>query len=315
MVCRQYRFFTDANTFRDYYFSVDNLCKDMFLRKHMDSFGFVYLSFIANFNRIRQLTQDFELLRYACFTSRTVEFYQPGDGVDRVRRREGWQQWVLATDERDPSIRNVDMAYGIPIPPELMAPIDDRAQERTNPSASSVESVSHVEAVEAVPPVEAGPRVQAVPPVEVVPHNEAVPHAERSEAEPSADQSNGATLPASDLNAPAPVSNGVTNGGPSTSKPTPLTAAVPDFSPVTPFPGFRDEANPMASTATDAFSDEQVDSLMMVIRDPKLPRPAATSQPVVRSFSNGSVDEKTIAEAFGNRQSRSEPWRASDDSP
>ncbi|OCK78937.1 hypothetical protein K432DRAFT_279072, partial [Lepidopterella palustris CBS 459.81] len=45
---------------REYYFSVDNLCKDMFLRKRMDSKGFVLLSVIAEFNRIKQLTPDIE---------------------------------------------------------------------------------------------------------------------------------------------------------------------------------------------------------------------------------------------------------------
>ena len=31
----------------EYYFSIDNLCKDVYLRKHMDSQGFVFLSFIV----------------------------------------------------------------------------------------------------------------------------------------------------------------------------------------------------------------------------------------------------------------------------
>lgn len=37
----------------EYYFGVDNLCKDMYLRKHMSEEGWVPLSLIANFARVR----------------------------------------------------------------------------------------------------------------------------------------------------------------------------------------------------------------------------------------------------------------------
>lgn len=90
----------------EYYFSVDNLCKDLFLRRHMDSQGYVLLSVIASFKRIKSLTEDVELLRFVCRQLRNVE-YRPGeDGVDRLRKREEWAQWVLNMDERDPSARN-----------------------------------------------------------------------------------------------------------------------------------------------------------------------------------------------------------------
>ncbi|EZF26079.1 hypothetical protein H112_01720 [Trichophyton rubrum D6] len=90
----------------EYYFSVDNLCKDLFLRRHMDSQGYVLLSVIASFKRIKSLTEDMELLRFVCRQLRNVE-YRPGeDGVDRLRKREEWAQWVLSMDERDPSARN-----------------------------------------------------------------------------------------------------------------------------------------------------------------------------------------------------------------
>ena len=90
----------------EYYFSVDNLCKDLFLRKHMDSQGFVFLSVLTKFRRIQQLTQDIELIRLVCMHSALIEICAAPDGYDRLRKREGWQQWVLAIDERDPSARN-----------------------------------------------------------------------------------------------------------------------------------------------------------------------------------------------------------------
>ena len=91
---------------REYYFSVDNLCKDMFLRKHMDSKGFVYLSFIADFNRIKHLTTDMELIKMVCYQSNIIDFRIGQDGKERVRRGEGWEQWVLEIPQRDASAQN-----------------------------------------------------------------------------------------------------------------------------------------------------------------------------------------------------------------
>ena len=90
----------------EYYFSVDNLLKDMYLRRHMDSQGFVSLDFIAAFNRIKQLTTDVELLKLVCQQSSHVQYRTGEDGKDRLRRREGWEQWVLNMAERDESAQN-----------------------------------------------------------------------------------------------------------------------------------------------------------------------------------------------------------------
>ncbi|PQE11223.1 La domain family protein [Rutstroemia sp. NJR-2017a BVV2] len=90
----------------EYYFSIDNLCKDVYLRKHMDSQGFVFLLFVAKFKRIQSLTQDIELLRYACQQSSAIELIKGEDGVDRIRRVDGWEQWVLPAEERDESMKN-----------------------------------------------------------------------------------------------------------------------------------------------------------------------------------------------------------------
>ncbi|PGH27377.1 hypothetical protein AJ80_00855 [Polytolypa hystricis UAMH7299] len=107
----------------EYYFSVDNLCKDMFLRKHMDSQGFVFLSVIASFKRIKSLTEDMELLRLVCRQLKNVE-YRPGeDGVDRLRKREKWEQWVLNMEARDPSAQNEGP------PPAVSLPNPDGASE------------------------------------------------------------------------------------------------------------------------------------------------------------------------------------------
>lgn len=91
----------------DYYFSIDNLCKDVYLRKHMDSQGFVPLTFITGFKRIQSLiNNNYELLRIACLESRVVELVQDQDHVDRIRRAEGWDKWLMPMEDRDETAKN-----------------------------------------------------------------------------------------------------------------------------------------------------------------------------------------------------------------
>lgn len=76
----------------DFYFSGDNLARDTFLRKHMDKDGWVELSVIANFNRMRNLTNDLDYIITSLATSKVVE-------VDvkqkRVRCRESPTIWII----------------------------------------------------------------------------------------------------------------------------------------------------------------------------------------------------------------------------
>ena len=72
----------------------------------MDSQGYVLLSFIAGFKRIKNLTEDLELLRHVSRQLRNVEHLAGGDGVDRLRPRERWAQWVLPFEQRDVSARS-----------------------------------------------------------------------------------------------------------------------------------------------------------------------------------------------------------------
>lgn len=103
----------------EYYFSIDNLCKDLYLRKNMDSQGWVLLSVVANFKRIKQLAGDdqpLETLRMVCGHVKNLEYMQSPDGEERVRRREGWKDFVLPMNDRLPSAQN----DGPAIQPEYM---------------------------------------------------------------------------------------------------------------------------------------------------------------------------------------------------
>lgn len=90
----------------EYYFSIENLCKDMYLRQRMDSQGFVPLMFITAFKRMRELSPDTALIRSVCEESNEIDFVVGEDDVERLRRRQGWQNWVLPLEDRDELARN-----------------------------------------------------------------------------------------------------------------------------------------------------------------------------------------------------------------
>ncbi|WBW73080.1 RNA-binding protein, LARP1 family Slr1 [Schizosaccharomyces osmophilus] len=86
----------------EYYMSIENLCKDMFLRKHMDDEGYVPIAFLASFNRIKSLTSDINLLLSACEASSVVTLHPSFETpiMAKVRRSETWEPWVLPKELR-----------------------------------------------------------------------------------------------------------------------------------------------------------------------------------------------------------------------
>lgn len=79
----------------DYYFSVENLCKDMFLRKNMDDEGFVPISVIAGFNRVRVLAPSADLVAQALLHAPNAEVLGA-----LVRPVENFDRWVLPRGAR-----------------------------------------------------------------------------------------------------------------------------------------------------------------------------------------------------------------------
>lgn len=90
----------------NYYFSVDNLCKDMYLRKHMDSQGFVPLKLIADFKRMKDLTTDSDIIKSIAVQSPEYEVRTNPEGQHLLRKSEAWEKFVLAIDDRDPAARH-----------------------------------------------------------------------------------------------------------------------------------------------------------------------------------------------------------------
>lgn len=91
----------------EYYLSVENLCKDMFIRKRMDSQGFVPFDLIAGFNRMVELSgEDVNIIRFACEQSDKLDYVIAEDGSELLRLHDGWQNFVLPLAERDPPARS-----------------------------------------------------------------------------------------------------------------------------------------------------------------------------------------------------------------
>mmetsp|Transcript_18869 Transcript_18869/g.40632 ORF Transcript_18869/g.40632 Transcript_18869/m.40632 type:complete len:962 (+) Transcript_18869:284-3169(+) len=82
----------------EYYFSVDNLCKDIFLRSKMDEEGWIPLAVVANFNRVRMLTPDMMLIVDALRESTLVEVSKDSA---YLRAKETWSKWILPPQQRD----------------------------------------------------------------------------------------------------------------------------------------------------------------------------------------------------------------------
>lgn len=83
----------------EYYFSVENLCKDLYLRKNMNSNGWIPLTVLGSFTRLKNLTRgDLNLFVEACKWAPSVEVLG-----DKIRARYNHQFWVLAAAERTPA--------------------------------------------------------------------------------------------------------------------------------------------------------------------------------------------------------------------
>merc|ERR1719181_1308022 len=57
----------------EYYFGMENLLKDVYLRKHMTDEGWVPIPLLAGFRRIQTMTTDLTIMLEAISTSQIVE--------------------------------------------------------------------------------------------------------------------------------------------------------------------------------------------------------------------------------------------------
>lgn len=77
-----------------YYFSTDNLCRDVYLRKHMNKEGFVSLQFIFSFSMVKNMAKnDYTTLVEAAKDIDILEMMCENDDA-KVRLKNGWEKWV-----------------------------------------------------------------------------------------------------------------------------------------------------------------------------------------------------------------------------
>eukprot|EP00158_Paraphelidium_tribonemae_P003065 Partr_v1_DN25874_c0_g1_i2_m2565 putative La ribonucleoprotein domain family member len=75
----------------EFYFSIENLCRDMYLRKQMDANGCVAVAVLANFNRLKALGAGVDLICESVAESEFVELVADAG----VRKRNDWHLFVL----------------------------------------------------------------------------------------------------------------------------------------------------------------------------------------------------------------------------
>lgn len=91
-----------AKTQVEYYFSPDNLVRDTYLRRNMDMDGYVPVGFVAGFQAVYNVHQDYASLLEALKRSDVLEMDVEHE---KIRTRDGWQKWLWP---------NAEGGYGVP---------------------------------------------------------------------------------------------------------------------------------------------------------------------------------------------------------
>lgn len=80
----------------EYYFGMENLLKDVYLRKHMNEEGWVPISLLQGFPRIQQITHDPSILVDAITASQLIEISPQST---HMRLKNEWPRWILAPQQ------------------------------------------------------------------------------------------------------------------------------------------------------------------------------------------------------------------------
>nr|CAD1833145.1 unnamed protein product [Ananas comosus var. bracteatus] len=115
----------------EYYFSDKNLEKDDYLKSILDDHGWVSISKIADFNRLRSMTTDTHIIVDALQSSSVVEVQD-----DRIRRRNDWSKWLPSSGHHVISTESVSV--------ESQSPV---SLENNNRSESNNDGISHEDSI------------------------------------------------------------------------------------------------------------------------------------------------------------------------
>ncbi|KAJ7437363.1 hypothetical protein B0H11DRAFT_1647348, partial [Mycena galericulata] len=90
----------------EFYLSPDNMVNDLYLRRQMDSQGWVRIEVLASFKRVQSKTSDVNLVRDVLGLSDYAEIRG-----EWVRSTEGWEKFVLPTAL--PSVVETESPYSL----------------------------------------------------------------------------------------------------------------------------------------------------------------------------------------------------------
>ncbi|CAM9165553.1 unnamed protein product [Ectocarpus sp. 13 AM-2016] len=104
----------------EFYFTVENLCRDIFMRSYMDEEGYIPIAFVANFPGVARFGVELEDITAGILASDTL---QVDTENETMRMREGWEVWLLpnqATGKQgvpryikvDPTVSEADRVNG-----------------------------------------------------------------------------------------------------------------------------------------------------------------------------------------------------------
>ncbi|KAM7260940.1 hypothetical protein ACFE04_026415 [Oxalis oulophora] len=93
----------------DYYFSNDNLVKDLYLRQNMDDQGWVPIKLIAGFKQVTLLTNNIQLILDSLISSTVVEVHG-----EKVRSRHNWRTWINRTPKQFLNVSVTQQVNSVP---------------------------------------------------------------------------------------------------------------------------------------------------------------------------------------------------------
>lgn len=82
----------------EYYMSMENLCRDVYLRLQMDSNGWVDINVILSFNRMKSICNDARLVLEGLQGSEVVQVEAE---MNRIRRKGDWKEWIIPETSKE----------------------------------------------------------------------------------------------------------------------------------------------------------------------------------------------------------------------
>ncbi|KAL0019236.1 hypothetical protein WJX79_003583 [Trebouxia sp. C0005] len=122
----------------EYYFSIANLVKDVFLRSKMNEEGWIALHVIASFNRVRMLTPDLAMIMEALTDSSTDEDHPEEDMFEMDEDQDTQRPMTAAAAKNEAEMADKDLAKLIVLTPSRKNGLDGKSGGHSHHAASAL---------------------------------------------------------------------------------------------------------------------------------------------------------------------------------